>query len=202
MTLRSDRLVNGPARDQIALLSVVRSLVMAIASLTLLVVALIATVLPASAATVANGAWSIAPADAGPGAPSNGSAFHFTGRAGEIFTDRFVVANGSPHDITFNLYAADGYRTTVGRAFALKLANERQSGVGQWIGMPTDKLSLSAGKEATVTYTMRIPLNAKPGNYAGGIVAQDGTPTLTSHGSFRIPVLEGAGVRVYVRVDG
>jgi hypothetical protein len=154
------------------------------------------------AATAPGAAWSIAPAGSAAGATSSRSDFELAARPGQILTDRFVVANRSPAPITFNLYSADGVNTKVGGAFALKLANEKQLDVGKWITLPTDKLVLPADTEATVAYTVRIPVDAAPGDHSGGIVAQDATPSIVTKGAVRVPVLEGAGVRVYVRVAG
>jgi hypothetical protein len=162
------------------------------------------TVAPAQAgaATAPNSSWSIAPAGAAPGATSSRSDFEFASKPGQIFTDRFVVANRTGAPITFNLYSADALNTKVGGAFALKLANETQVDVGKWVTLPTDKLVVPAGTQATVTYTVDIPLDATPGDHAGGIVAQDATPSIVTKGAVRVPVLEGAGVRIYVRVAG
>lgn len=154
------------------------------------------------AATAPSAGWSIAPAGSNPGATSSRSDFELAAKPGQILTDRFVVANRSAAPITFNLYSADAVNTKVGGAFALKLANEKQLDVGKWITLPTDKLVIGSGTEATVSYTVRIPVDATPGDHSGGIVAQDATPSIVTKGSVRVPVLEGAGVRVYVRVAG
>lgn len=178
---------------------------LAVATLALLTAAGAATLASAGqavAATAPNHSWSIAPAGSAPGATSSRSDFELAARPGQILTDHFIVANRSPSPITFNLYSADGVNTRIGGAFALKLANEKQVDVGKWITLPTDKLVIPAGTEATVPYTVRIPLDATPGDHSGGIVAQDATPSIVTQGAVRVPVLEGAGVRVYVRVAG
>jgi hypothetical protein len=146
--------------------------------------------------------WSIAPASGAIGPHNAPAVFQFDGKDGAAFTSQFVVANRTTNAITFNLYSADAYNTRIGGAWALKPSNVRQIDVGNWITLPTDKITLPARTEANVTYTMRIPKNAYPGDHAGGIVAQDATPSMLNKGAVRIPVLEGEGVRVYVRVNG
>jgi hypothetical protein len=156
----------------------------------------------ADAVTAPHAGWSIAPAGSTPGSTSSRSDFELAAKPGQILTDRFVVANRTAAPITFNLYSADAVNTKVGGAFALKLANEEQLDVGKWITLPTDKLVLPASTQAAVPYTIRIPMDASPGDHSGGVVAQDATPSIVTKGSVRVPVLEGAGVRVYVRVAG
>jgi hypothetical protein len=156
----------------------------------------------AGAVTAPHAAWSIAPAASTTGATSSRSDFELAAKPGQILTDHFVVANRTAAPITFNLYSADAVNTKVGGAFALKLANEEQIDVGKWITLPTDKLVLPAATQATVPYTIRIPMDAAPGDHSGGIVAQDAMPSIVTKGAVRVPVLEGAGVRVYLRVAG
>jgi hypothetical protein len=165
--------------------------------------ALLATMVAAapSAGAAGMGGWAIAPFDA-PGTATSRAVFEFAGHAGQTFTDRFTVANRSPQDINFSLYSADAYNTRVAGAFALKLANEPQTDVGKWITLPTGTLHLPAQTQATVTFTVRIPRNAYPGDHTGGIVAQDSTPTMVQQGAVQVPELRGAGVRVYIRVLG
>lgn len=146
--------------------------------------------------------WAISPVGSAPGSSTPRANFQFVGRDGAGFTDHFQVVNRSDSTLTFNLYSADAYNTRVGGAFALKLANQHQDDVGSWVTLPTDKLTLPSLTKATVTYTVRIPTNAYPGDHAGGIVAQDAAPTVSKHGAIAVPVLTGIGVRIYVRVVG
>ena len=166
-------------------------------------IALVAIPAPAGSAAPSAGAtnpslngsltWSIAPANATQNATTNRSHFQFIGKAGQTLTDRFEVANRSSSTITFNLYSADAYNTRFGGAFALKLSNEKQDDVGGWVTLPTDKIVLTPRTQATVPYTIHIPLNASPGDHAGGIVAQDATPTVVKRGRSAFRSLRARG---------
>jgi hypothetical protein len=143
----------------------------------------------------------VAPATT-PGNPTARPAFEFVANPGQVLNDRVTVSNLTTQPINFVFYGADAYNTAVGGAFALKLPVQRQIDVGAWIQLPIGGLSVPARTQATIPYTLTVPLNATPGDHAGGIVAENSAPTSQNQGGVRVSVLKGVGTRIYLRVNG
>jgi hypothetical protein len=154
---------------------------------------------PAQAAT--NGAWAVTPAVT-PGNTTPRPAFELVANPGQVITDRVTVSNVTTHPINFAIYAADGYNTAIGGAFALKLPVQRQVDVGAWAQLPVGALTVPGRTQATFPFTLTIPPNATPGDHAGGIVAENSAPTSQTQGGVHVNVLKGVGTRIYLRVNG
>lgn len=154
---------------------------------------------PAGAAT--NGAWAVSPAVT-PGNPTPRPAFELVANPGQVISDRATVSNITTHPINFAIYAADGYNTAIGGAFALKLEVQRQVDVGAWTQLPVGALTVPGRTQATFPYTITVPPNATPGDHAGGIVAENSEPSSQTQGGVRVNVLKGVGARIYLRVNG
>lgn len=144
--------------------------------------------------------WGIGPYSS-PGQPARAQ-FDIVAKPGQSLSDAFTISNFTDHPISFNLYSADAYNTTVGDAFALKLANEQQVGVGKWVSLPTSKLTVAAQQSDRIDFALTVPRNATPGDHAGGIVAQNTQKAIVKRNGVEVPVLEGVGVRIFVRVSG
>lgn len=152
-----------------------------------------------SAAAQSTGRWAFEPSSA-TGDAVNRSSFDYTLSAGSAVQDFVRLSNGTDHDMTFTIYAADAYTTAQG-AFALRLRDQPRSGVGAWVSLPFTTRTVAAGTVATFPFQLGVPAGIAPGDWAGGIVAVAST-TSGSGPSNGLTIEQGSGVRVYVRVKG
>jgi hypothetical protein len=113
-----------------------------------------------------------------------------------------VLVNYTDQPITFALYSADGLNTPVGGGFALKPQNVPQVDVGSWVHVPIGGILVPPRTQDTIPFTMTVPLNAQPGDHAGGIVARDVTGQVQQSGPSQVIVAPGIGARIYTRVKG
>jgi hypothetical protein len=172
-------------------------------SMTLLL-ALLGTGLAASsspAGAAANGDFGVAPATT-PGNPTQRPLFQFSANPGATITDQVSIANFTTAPINFLFYAADGFNAQNGGAFALKLPNEPQTGVGAWTHLPVQLLTVPGRTTASFPFTIVVPPNATPGDHAGGIVAENTVPSQAQNGPVRVGTFRGVGARIYFRVNG
>lgn len=170
--------------------------------LSTIVVALVLLVLAAPPAGAAeNGDWSVDPGGGdGPGARSH---FAYTLKADQVFRDTVTVANVSDVPLTLDLYATDAYNTPLDAGFALLEDTDEPVGVGTWIDLATDQITLEPRTQAEIPFRISIPLDASPGDHAGAIVAQNvETEAEIDAEGVGIEVRRRVGARVYVRVDG
>lgn len=86
---------------------------------------------------------------------------------GAAALDTAIASNRSGKEMTFKVYAADALTTDQG-GFALRARDEPQSGVGQWVKLPVDTVTISAGAQQEVPFRLSLPADASPGDYAGG----------------------------------
>jgi len=125
------------------------------------------------------------------------TSFAYTLSPGRTTTDGLVVANHGKSPLTLTVYAADGYTTDAGQ-FDLLVAGARSVGVGAWTTAGTKTITLRPGTTVTVPFTVAVPKNATPGDYAGGIV----TSLRQKDESEGINVDRRLGVRLTLHVSG
>jgi hypothetical protein len=110
--------------------------------------------------------------------------------------DGLVVANHGKEPLELGIYSSDGYTTSTGQLDLL--TTDRQSiGIGAWVHASVAQITIAPGKEKTVGFTVSVPENASPGDYAGGIVT-----SLSSVNSAGITVERRLGIRITLRVGG
>jgi hypothetical protein len=148
-----------------------------------------------------NGQWAIEPYNP-PGTIAGRSIFNFSVRAGQTVSDEATLANLSDKPLQFKIYAADAYNTPKGGGFALRLSHQRQHEVGVWVHLPFSEYRLAPKTQVTFPFKLTVPLGVGAGDYAGGIVAENVTPSSEVKGHVHILVHLGVGVRIYVRVLG
>lgn len=125
---------------------------------------------------------------------------------GAAALDTAIVSNRSGKEMTFKVYAADALTTDQG-GFALRARDEPQSGVGQWVKLPVDTVTISAGAQQEVPFRLSLPADASPGDYAGGLILEapprEGTPgEVANQTAVQLNVVERVGVRLYLKVSG
>jgi hypothetical protein len=163
-------------------------------------VALIATLavalptLPASAAEE-DVTWTVRTASNNLG--SDRTNFTYTVDPGGSVSDALVVANHGQDAVDLKVYASDGFTSEDGQ-LSLLVSGEESHGVGAWIAPESGTVTVPAGETATVPFTVTIPENATPGDYAGGVVTSLTVPDAAAG----VNVDRRLGIRVNLRVGG
>jgi hypothetical protein len=116
---------------------------------------------------------------------------------GGSVNDALVVSNHDTAPLDLDVYAADGFTTTSGQ-LDLVTRGTASVGVGSWTAADTGHLQIPAGGSATVPFTLTVPGDATPGDYAGGIVTSLASPTQEQG----ISVDRRLGIRIHLRVGG
>ena len=139
--------------------------------------------------------------------PSNESDFfHLSLLPGEALTATAIVSNHTHADVTLLNYAVDGTNTAQG-AFALRSRSEPHTGVGGWVSLDADHISVPANTELRVPFRVSVPIGTQPGEYVGGLIIQSAPVqgAVSSSGgntSVRMDVVMRQGVRIYLTVAG
>jgi hypothetical protein len=117
------------------------------------------------------------------------------------------VFNFTDQPITFLLYAADATPAEGTGAFSLQTP-DGQTGVlpppvevGTWITVPVSSFTAEPGTRTDIPITIAVPLDAEPGDHAGGVVALN-TQAQQGAGDLKVDIKQAVGARVYVRVEG
>jgi len=139
--------------------------------------------------------WTVRTASNAFGADRTG--YNYTVNPGASVDDALVVANHGTAPIDLGVYAADGYTTDSGQ-FDLIVAGKKSRNVGAWTTGADDHIVVPAGETKEFPFTLRVPSNATPGDYAGGIVTSLVQPD-TAQG---INVDRRLGIRITLRVGG
>lgn len=136
--------------------------------------------------------------------------FRYTVDPGSTVSDELVVTNHGEGTLSLDVYAADGYTTTAGQLDVLTRdqegsgANGTSAGktgsvnVGAWLEPGVGQVRLEPGESADVPFTLRVPDDATPGDYAGAILTSR-TVTADEAG---LDYETRSGIRVYLRVAG
>lgn len=138
--------------------------------------------------------WGVRPADNAQGTDRPNYSYELA--AGTQIEDGFVVVNHGDEPLTLDVYVADAVITQNGQ---LNLANRdvTAEGVGSWVDVGSDTVTVPAGEEVEVPFTLTVPADASPGDHSGGIVS-----SLTGSDPATITVERRLGSRIHVRVDG
>lgn len=171
-----------------------------LAAFPLLLLALLASPLPAAAAaSPVEGAvsWSIAPATAD-GADGRVS-LRYSAEPGASLPDHVQITNFSEQELTFDLAASDGIVGPDG-AFDVLPAADEPTDVGAWVEIqPT--VTVEALGHAVVPFTITVPEGAMPGDHPGGIVASLSRASAESLDA-QVGLDARIGARIHLRVAG
>ncbi|MFF2370934.1 hypothetical protein [Agromyces sp. NPDC058110] len=140
--------------------------------------------------------WSVTPADAS--GPDGRSWIEQSLDPGQTREEHLAVRNLGSSEVTFALSAADGYLTETGR-FNMLPASTPSTSAGLWIDLPRS-VTVPANGTAVVPFTVAVPEQAVPGDYAAGVAA-----SITSVGAedgATIGIESRVGFRVLTRVVG
>ncbi|KTR96540.1 hypothetical protein NS220_01850 [Microbacterium testaceum] len=150
---------------------------------------------PAASAATDDVTWTVRTASNELGADRTN--FSYALNPGAHLDDGLVIANRGTEAVELDVYAADGYTTSTG-AVDLRLAAEEPVGVGKWIVVPQHHVSVPGGQTVEVPFTIDIPADATPGDYAGGVV----TSLTVADQTANVNVDRRLGIRAGIRVGG
>lgn len=143
--------------------------------------------------------WGIQPATA-KGATGKPALVYDNVKPGSTLRSYVGVTNYSTIPATFAVYPADADNTVTG-GFDVLNQGQKSVGVGAWTKLDRSSVTIPAGLEDNIPFTIRVPANASPGDHFGGIVAQLSSSTANSKGQhFKFD--RRVGVRIYLRVVG
>ncbi|MFD4957661.1 WxL protein peptidoglycan domain-containing protein [Microbacterium sp. NPDC058389] len=128
---------------------------------------------------------------------SDRTSYGYTIDPGGSVTDGIVVANHGQEPVDLKVYAADGFTSEDG-ALSLVVAGEESTAVGAWISADEESVTVGPGETASIPFTVSIPDDATPGDYAGGIVTSLTVPDAETG----VNVDRRLGIRVDLRVGG
>ncbi|MGI5236968.1 COG1470 family protein [Dactylosporangium sp. CA-139066] len=125
------------------------------------------------------------------------SSYSYAVNPGGQVKDAMVVANRGKAPLNLTVYAGDGY-TTGGGHLDLVTRDKKSVAVGAWLKADAATVAIQPGQTAEVPFTLSVPANATPGDYAGGIV----TSLVQPDAAQSINVERRLGIRVKLRVGG
>lgn len=130
---------------------------------------------------------------------------HFTydSRPDVIIQDSLHVKNTGTVRGTVNIYPADAVTSDKsGEAFPTNSDLRRE--VGGWIKMSNQHVTLNPGQSQDISFSLRIPAHVRPGDHAGGIIADEPDRQISSSqgtlhaSSMKVHTREIIGVRIYL----
>ncbi|MFJ2648552.1 WxL protein peptidoglycan domain-containing protein [Streptomyces sp. NPDC087420] len=125
------------------------------------------------------------------------SSFSYAVNPGGQLKDAMVVANHGKTPLDLAVYTADGFTTDTGQ-LDLLTRDKKSVGIGAWIHATRANVTIKPGRSAQLPFTAKIPDNAPPGDYVGGILTSLKQPD-DAEG---INVDRRLGIRVKLRVGG
>ncbi|NEM90804.1 WxL protein peptidoglycan domain-containing protein [Galbitalea soli] len=157
----------------------------------------------ASAATasspVGTVTWSVSPSTAK--GPDGRESFAYSVKPGVQINDFVSVTNQSKQTATFTIYATDGINDFDTGAFSLLPSRTPPTDAGSWTTVPVKSLTLQAGKQARIPFTILVPSDATPGDHTAGIVASVFSRGRSANGE-AITLEQRVASRIYLAVAG
>jgi hypothetical protein len=120
---------------------------------------------------------------------------------GEQYRGTAVLKNLLNEPVNGYLYSVDGFSTPQG-GFALAERRTRGNAVGAWAGMPPQRMSLKPKETRMVSFTLKVPGLAEPGDYTGGLVFERDRQQAASKSQASFGLIERVGARIYLTVAG
>ncbi|MHA7134424.1 DUF916 domain-containing protein [Oerskovia turbata] len=138
--------------------------------------------------------WGVRPADTVHGSERPNYAYAL--EPGTSLDDGIVVSNYTEGPLTFRVYAADGFMTEAGELDLLP-AGEESHALGSWVSFGGEEVTVEGGDSVVVPFTVAVPADATPGDYAAGVVS-----SLLVENAEGVSVDRRLGSRMHVRVAG
>ena len=119
---------------------------------------------------------------------------------GRDTTDFVVISNNGQTAVALSFYAADGI-TAINGSTAFGGRDEVRTNVRSWLTADASSLEVPAGQSVRVSFAVRVPADALPGDHVAGWVVE-APPKPGTAGGLAASVTERAAVAVVVRVPG
>jgi hypothetical protein len=116
---------------------------------------------------------------------------------GTSVTDALIVSNHDTTELDLDLYGADGFTTSSGQLDVVT-SDAVSVAVGAWVSFGVDHIVIPAGESVETPFTVTVPDNATPGDYAGGVITSLQEPGQDEG----ITVDRRLGIRIHLRVGG
>jgi hypothetical protein len=129
-----------------------------------------------------------------------GSYFDLTMRPGETRSFEVEISNPGDAAIETRTYAADVY-TIINGGFGGRLRDEPQTGMTRWLEYAKKVSELGVGERERRTFTVAVPIDAKPGEYITSIVLENDKP-IPGSGPVTVDQIVRQAVAVVVTVPG
>ena len=128
--------------------------------------------------------------------------FRYSLAGGKSQPDSVTIVNNSAATKRIAVYPVDATATRSG-ALAMRNQSEPRLGIGAWIKLGADSLTLLPFEHRNLPFTLTIPPSTPVGDQVGGIIIQEESPssTVTKQG-VHLQVVSRLGVRVYETVPG
>lgn len=149
----------------------------------------------AAAASADEVTWGVRTADNANGSARN--TFAYSIEPGDRLEDAIVVSNHGAEPLDLDVYASDGFTTTSGQLDVVT-RDTPSIAVGVWAQARDGAVTIPAGESVEVPFTIDIPENTTPGDYAGAVVTSLSSPAIDDG----IRVDRRLGVRIHLRVGG
>lgn len=149
----------------------------------MVVLAMLAVVCLSAPAFAEDTTWSIAPAPTDGKSGRDAESLSWELAPGSTVTDAVVVTNRTQKPLHLAVSAQDAETTADGH-LDLTMPGHADSGVGSWVKVSRRAIDVPAGESVTVPFTLTVPRNAAPGDYAGGIATTfsgTGTTVVVDH---------------------
>lgn len=145
--------------------------------------------------------WSLAPAGSLDGDQAgNRPDLSYLAAPGTVIDDAVIVYNFGNVPMNFRIYATDAFNNDEGQ-FDLLPGDQPPVDAGSWVTVAQENISLLPGKQATIPITVRVPLDAAPGDHAGAVVASSVSVSDNGDGQV-VNVDRRTGTRLYIQVSG
>jgi hypothetical protein len=123
---------------------------------------------------------------------------------GSVQQGAVIISNSGTAAGRVKLFTADA---TTGRTTGtVYLTDRKPTRAGSWVSLSSTSLTLKPGQHRTVRFTVRVPANAVPGQWVGGVVAETSRqvtgPTSKQKASVQIKIRDLTIVAVQVNVPG
>jgi hypothetical protein len=144
--------------------------------------------------------FALTPTGADPSQPGQRTSFQFHLQRGRLGRDRVTVFNYGTTTTTFQIYANDAIETAEGQ-LDLKRSDQKPTDAGAWVRLDSSTVTLAPLHAAVIPFIVEVPLGAKAGDHAAGIIAAVRGTATTPTGQ-HVAVESRIGVPLYVRVAG
>jgi hypothetical protein len=149
-----------------------------------------------------NGSWQLLPTRATAREPGR-VYLVYESRAGAVVQDSVTLTNLTDRPMSFRLRAADAVNAPGNGAWALRPPQVDPVDAGAWIKIGRSDVTVPGQGSIDIPVEIRVPVDARPGDHAGGVIAANGgTERGDVGGSAQLEIVREVAVRVYLRIRG